>query len=86
MRVPRGNLTQADSNEDRPQTRGAGACSNKYFSTSALGITLARQTADRGLNQQHASPAEQNALSLASRFPVVALMCACLLNLHGLPV
>ena len=50
------------SGSDRPQTRGAGACGNKYFSTSALGITLARQTAVRGLDKQQASPAEQNAL------------------------
>jgi hypothetical protein len=46
---------------DRPQTRGAGALRNN-FSDSALGITLARQTADRGLKKQQASPAEQNAL------------------------
>ena len=77
MRAPRGNLTQAESNADRPQTRGAAAWVNKYFYLSALGITLARQTADRGLRKQQASPAEQNALSLASRFPLVALLCAC---------
>ena len=47
---------------DRPQTRGAGALGNKNFSDSALGIKLARQTADRGLKKQQASPAEQNAL------------------------
>ena len=76
MRAPRGNLTQAKSNTDRSQTRGAGALGNKYFSDSALGITLARQTADRGLRKQQASPAEQNALSLASQFPLVALLCA----------
>jgi hypothetical protein len=61
---------------DRLQTRGAGACGNQYFSTGALGITLARQTADRGLRKQQASPAEQNALSLANRFPLVASLCA----------
>ena len=76
MRAPRGNLTQADSNTDRSQTRGAAAWVNKYFYAGALGITLARQTADRGLKKQQASPAEQNALSLASRFPLVASMCA----------
>ena len=57
------------SGSDRPQTRGAGACGNKYFSTSALGITLARQIADRGLDKQQASPAEQNALSLGQSVP-----------------
>jgi hypothetical protein len=76
MREPRGNLTQADLIADRSQTRGAAAWVNKYFYQSALGITLARQTADRGLRKQQASPAEQNALSLASRFPLVASMCA----------
>ena len=76
MRAPRGNLTQADSNTDRSQTRGAAAWVNKYFDLSALGITLARRAADRGLKKQQASPAEQNALSLASRFPLVALLCA----------
>jgi len=76
MRAPRGNLTQAESNTDRPQTRGAAAWVNKYFPPSALGITLARQTADRGLRKQQASPAEQNAMSLASWFPLVAFMCA----------
>ena len=75
MRAPRGNLTQADSNTDRSQTRGAAAWVNKYFDLSALGITLARRAADRGLRKQQASPAEQNALSLASRFPLVALLC-----------
>lgn len=47
---------------DRSQTRGAGAFGDQYFFESALGITLARQTADRGLKKQQASPAEQNAL------------------------
>ena len=61
---------------DRPHTRGAGALGNKYFSDSALGITLARRAADRGLRKQQASPAEQNALSLANRFPLVASLCA----------
>ncbi len=50
------------ASSDRPQTRGAGAFGDKYFSDSALGITLARQTADRGLKKQQAAPAEQNAL------------------------
>jgi len=76
MRAPRGNLTQADSNTDRSQTRGAAAWVNQYFDLSALGITLARRAADRGLRKQQASPAEQNALSLANRFPLVAYMCA----------
>ena len=76
MRAPRGNLTQADLIADRSQTRGAAAWVNKYFYLSALGITLARRAADRGLRKQQASPAEQNALSLASRFPQVALLCA----------
>ena len=76
MRAPRGNLTQAELNADRPQTRGAAAWVNQYFYLSALGITLARQTADRGLRKQQASPAEQNALSLANRFPLVASLCA----------
>jgi len=64
------------SDSDRPQTRGAAACRDKYFSLSALGITLARHKAARGLNKQQASPAEQNALSLVSRFPLVTSMCA----------
>jgi hypothetical protein len=65
---------------DRSQTRGAGALGNNYFSDSALGITLARQTADRGLRKQQASPAEQNALSLVSRFPLVTSLRTCAQN------
>ena len=61
MRGPRGFLTQT-AYRLRPPTNAWCRCSWEYFSDSALGITLARQTADRGLKKQPASPAEQNAL------------------------
>lgn len=61
----------------QPSTNAWRSClGHKYLFPSALGITLAPQAADRGWKLQQASPAEQNALSLVSRFPLVTSMCA----------
>lgn len=61
----------------QPSTNAWRSClGHKYLFPGALGITLAPQAADRGLKLQQASPAEQNALSLVSRFPLVTSMRA----------
>jgi len=54
---------------DRPQTRGAGALGNKYFSDGALGITLARQTADRGLKSSQRPLQNKTHCSLGQTVP-----------------
>ena len=75
MNVPCG--TSLKQFQAQPSTNAWRSClGHKYLFPSALGITLAPQAADRGWKLQQASPAEQNALSLVSRFPLVTSMCA----------